>query len=126
MNSFNPSSPLQNSPALNILRTFTVDVFEAYQELLKSDIKPRELIWIKETQEQINEYINKFQELSGEEITNGVKNLTFVRIQEQIILNRLTKLPKQNITADNLFFQKLSEVFSLHNQLLMEEWGIKF
>ena len=125
MNPSDPSTLIQNSPALTILKTFTVDIFQTYQELFRNQINPEELDWIKKTQEQINEYINEFKGLSGLEIAKGIKNLTFVRIQEHIIINRLRKLPKHNITVDNLFFQKLSEIFSLHNQLLMEEWGMR-
>lgn len=123
MNTLGPSTLIQNSPALNILRTFTMDILETYRELFRNEIRPDELNWIKETQEEINKYITEFQDLSDVEIAKRVKNLTFIRIQEHIIINRLRNLPKLNIRVDNLFFQKLSEIFSLHNQLLMDEWG---
>ncbi|HKZ41190.1 MAG TPA: hypothetical protein VJ044_09525 [Candidatus Hodarchaeales archaeon] len=114
------------SQGINILRSFTMSVYESYQvQFPQQKMTQDELLWVMETQKSINKYVANILQLSRTEIINGIQNQDFVRWQEKVIGDRMRVIPKASMQVFNLLFQKLVEAFSLHNQVLMDEWVLE-
>ncbi|MHA2105275.1 MAG: hypothetical protein ACW981_17745 [Candidatus Hodarchaeales archaeon] len=117
-----PNIDLLSKQSFQILRSFTVNVFQSYEDNL--DKKPDAIVlnWIRNTQKILNEYIREVLRFEEQEMLVGINNQTFIKIQDNIILERLKKIPKRQLPVSNLLYQKLIEAFSLHNQYLLDEW----
>ena len=77
---------------------------------------------MRKTQKIINEYTKELLKFSDERIIEGINTQAFIKIQNEIILECLKVIPKREFQISNLLYQKLIEVFSLHNQYLLDEW----
>ncbi|MHA2339758.1 MAG: hypothetical protein ACXACX_20815 [Candidatus Hodarchaeales archaeon] len=117
-----PNIDLLSKQSFQILRSFTVNVFQSYEDNLDKKPDAIVLIWIRNTQRILNEYIRELLRFEEQEILVGINNQTFIKIQDNIILERLKKIPKRQLPVSNLLYQKLIEAFSLHNQYLLDEW----
>ena len=105
-----------------ILRSFTVGVFGSYQDNMNKKPDDEIIKWVRKSQKIINEYIRELLRFNEQEMIDGINSQSFIKIQDEIIMERLKTMPKRELPITNLLYQKLIEVFSLHNQFLMDEW----
>jgi hypothetical protein len=117
-----PNIDLLSKQSFQILRSFTVNVFQSYEDNLEKKPDPIVLNWVRNTQKILNEYIRELLRFQDQEMLDGINKQTFIKIQDDIILERLKKIPKRQLPISNLLYQKLIEAFSLHNQYLLDEW----
>ncbi|OLS21117.1 MAG: hypothetical protein HeimC3_37110 [Candidatus Heimdallarchaeota archaeon LC_3] len=108
-----------------ILRSFTMSVYGSYQGNLKKKPDKEIINWVRNSQKIINEYVRELLRFNEKEMIDGINSQSFIKIQDEIILERLKTIPKKGLPVTNLLYQKLVEVFSLHNQYLLDEWLFK-
>ena len=113
------SIDLLSKQSFQILRSFTVNVFQSYEDNIEKKPDEGVLNWVRNTQNIINEYIRELTRFDENEILAGINDQTFIKIQDDIILDRLKKIPRRQLPISNLLYQKLIEAFSLHNQFLL-------
>ena len=117
-----PNIDLLSKQSYQILRSFTVNLFQSYEDNLNK--KPDDVIlkWVRNTQKILNEYIRELLKFTEKEMIEGINKQTFIKIQDEIIMERLKSIPRRELPISNLLYQKLIEAFSLHNQYLLDEW----
>ena len=108
-----------------ILRSFTMSVYGSYQGNLNKKPDKEIINWVRNSQKIINEYVRELLRFNEKEMIDGINSQSFIKIQDEIILERLKTIPKKGLPVTNLLYQKLVEVFSLHNQYLLDEWLFK-